>query len=46
MLGDEVTETDTNIRTDGKRLFFAQMEESGEDWAFTSLTPEQIAEAR
>ena len=35
-----------NIRTDGKRLFFAQMEESGQDWAFTSLTPEQIAEAR
>ena len=35
-----------NIRTDGKRLFFAQMEESGEDWAFTSLSPEQIAEAR
>ena len=35
-----------NIRTDGKRLFFAQMEESGEDWAFMSLSPEQIAEAR
>ena len=35
-----------NIRTDGKRLFFAQMEESGKDWAFTSLSPEQIAEAR
>ena len=35
-----------NIRTDGKRLFFAQMEESGGDWAFTSLSPEQIAEAR
>ncbi len=35
-----------NIRTDGNRLFFAQMEESGEDWAFTSLTPDQIAKAR
>jgi glyoxylase-like metal-dependent hydrolase (beta-lactamase superfamily II) len=35
-----------NVRTDGKRLFFAQMEESGRDWAFTSLSPEQIAEAR
>ena len=35
-----------NIRTDGKRLFFAQMEESGNDWAFTTLTPKQIEEAR
>ena len=35
-----------NIRTDGKRLFFAQMEEAGDDWAYTSLSPEQIAEAR
>lgn len=35
-----------NIRTDGKRLFFAQMEESGDDWAYTSLSPEQIENAR
>lgn len=35
-----------NIRTDGKRLFFAQMEESGDDWAYVSLSPEQIAQAR
>jgi hypothetical protein len=35
-----------NIRTDGKRLFFAQMEESGDDWSITSLTPKQIEEAR
>jgi glyoxylase-like metal-dependent hydrolase (beta-lactamase superfamily II) len=35
-----------NIRTDGKRLFFAQMEESGKDWSVTSLTPGQIAAAR
>lgn len=35
-----------NIRTDGKRLFFAQLEESGQDWAVTSLTPEQITKAR
>ncbi|MCG8317850.1 MAG: MBL fold metallo-hydrolase [Pseudomonadales bacterium] len=35
-----------NIRTDGKRLFFAQMEESGDDWAITTLSPEQIAAAR
>ena len=35
-----------NVRTDGSRLFFAQMEEEGGDWAFTSLTPEQIAAAR
>ena len=34
-----------NIRTDGKRLFFAQMEESGEDWGFVSLSEEQISEA-
>ena len=35
-----------NVRTDGNRLFFAQMEESGQDWAYASLSPEQIAEAR
>ncbi len=35
-----------NIRTDGKRLFFAQMEESGEDWACTCLSSGQIAAAR
>lgn len=35
-----------NVRTDGRRLFFAQMEESGDDWAIVTLSPEQIAEAR
>lgn len=35
-----------NVRTDGKRLFFAQLEESGNDWAFTVLTEKQISEAR
>jgi hypothetical protein len=35
-----------NIRTDGKRLFFAQMEETGNDWSVASLSSEQIAEAR
>lgn len=35
-----------NVRTDGKRLFFAQMEESGNDWAYATLSPEQIDAAR
>lgn len=35
-----------NIRTDGKRLFFAQMEESGSDWAIATLSENQISEAR
>jgi beta-lactamase superfamily II metal-dependent hydrolase len=35
-----------NVRTDGRRLFFAQMEESGDAWSISTLTPEQIAEAR
>ncbi len=35
-----------NVRTDGKRLFFAQMEESGSDWAYETLTEKQIGEAR
>ncbi len=35
-----------NVRTDGRRLFFAQMEESGDDWAIATLSPEQIAAAR
>lgn len=35
-----------NIRTDGKRLFFAQMEETGKDWSFSALSPGQIDEAR
>ena len=35
-----------NVRTDGKRLFFAQMEESGQDWAITTLSSKQIEEAR
>lgn len=35
-----------NVRTDGERLFFAQMEESGSDWATAALTPSQIAAAR
>jgi hypothetical protein len=35
-----------NVRTDGKRLYFAQMEESGDDWAFATLSPEQIEAAR
>lgn len=35
-----------NVRTDGKRLFFAQLEESGSDWAVASLSPEQIIASR
>jgi len=35
-----------NVRTDGKKLFFAQREESGKDWAYTVLTEKQIEEAR
>ncbi len=35
-----------NIRTDGKKLFFAQMEESGQDWAITILSEKQIKESR
>jgi beta-lactamase superfamily II metal-dependent hydrolase len=35
-----------NVRTDGQRLFIAQLEESGDDWAWHALTPQQIAEAR
>ena len=35
-----------NVRTDGKRLLFAQLEESGQDWAYNVLTPTQIGEAR
>ena len=35
-----------NIRTDGNILFFAQMEESGEDWAYNILTEEQILRAK
>ena len=35
-----------NVRTDGKRLFFAQMEESGDDWSFATLSECQISDAR
>ncbi|MBY5992851.1 ComEC/Rec2 family competence protein [Ferrimonas balearica] len=35
-----------NVRTDGQRLLFAQLEESGSDWAITTLSPEQIDQAR
>lgn len=35
-----------NVRTDGKRLFFAQMEESGNDWAVATLNADQIDAAR
>jgi len=35
-----------NIRTDGKKLFFAQLEESGQDWAYNVLTEEQISRAK
>lgn len=35
-----------NVRTDGKRLFMAQMEERGTDWAIHILTDEQIRAAR
>ena len=35
-----------NVRTDGQRLFFAQKEESGDDWAWSVLTSQQIAQAR
>ena len=34
-----------NVRTDGKRLYFAQMEESGKDWAIATLSEEQINRA-
>ena len=35
-----------NVRTDGKRLFFAQKEEKGGDWAIHTLSDKQISEAR
>lgn len=35
-----------NIRTDGDRLFMAQKEETGGDWAVHTLTAQQISEAR
>ena len=35
-----------NVRTDGKRLFFAQLEENGKDWAVHTLSEKQIREAR
>ena len=35
-----------NVRTDGKRLLFAQLEESGDGWAVARLEPTQIAAAR
>jgi len=35
-----------NVRTDGKRLYFAQIEESGGDWVYTTLSPAQIEAAR
>lgn len=35
-----------NVRTDGKRLFFAQMEESGDDWAIATLNEDQIQASR
>ncbi|MEL6486330.1 MAG: hypothetical protein AAFQ13_04190, partial [Pseudomonadota bacterium] len=35
-----------NVRTDGKRLLFAQLEESGGDWAVHTLSSKQISEAR
>lgn len=35
-----------NVRTDGRRLFLAQLEESGKDWAITTLSEKQISEAR
>lgn len=35
-----------NVRTDGQRLFFAQLEESGDDWAYVMLESDQIDAAR
>ena len=35
-----------NVRTDGESLVFAQIEESGKGWAYTSLSADQIAAAR
>ncbi len=35
-----------NVRTDGRRLFFAQKEEAGTDWAYEVLSAQQIDEAR
>jgi hypothetical protein len=35
-----------NVRTDGERLFFAQMEERGNDWAVLTLSAAQIDAAR
>lgn len=35
-----------NVRTDGKRIFTAQLEESGGDWAYHVLTEQQIKCAR
>lgn len=35
-----------NVRTDGKRLLFAQLEEGGTDWAVHTLSDKQINEAR
>jgi len=34
-----------NVRTDGRRLFFAQLEERGNDWSVAALSEEQIAAA-
>jgi len=35
-----------NVRTDGKRLFFAQKEESGGDWAIHTLSDAEIRKAK
>ena len=35
-----------NVRTDGKRLFFAQLEEMGKDWSVATLSANQIEAAR
>ncbi|WP_152613094.1 hypothetical protein [Tateyamaria sp. ANG-S1] len=35
-----------NVRTDGKRIFTAQLEESGGDWAYHVLNEQQITDAR
>lgn len=35
-----------NVRTDGKDLLFAAMEEKGKDWSITVLTDKQIRKAR
>jgi len=34
-----------NVRTDGKRLFFAVMEEEGNDWAVSTLSEDEIIRA-